>query len=322
MNKVLIITNKEDVTVDFVINKLIHLNANYLRLNTEELGSEIFIKIDPIKGEVLIKENSKKEALDLSTFDTVYYRRPKLPTGPNSLTNGELHFFSQELNVILEYINVFLDNKLWLNKISNIRKAENKINQLSVAKNIGFTIPISLITNLPKEANAFINYTERSILKPLKVGLIEEEQLSSKIVYTNEVNQYFRDNIDRVGLLPVYLQEKIEKQFDIRVTIVGNKIFAAQIDSQSDETSKTDWRASRNILPHQRIQLPAKIERYCLELMKHFELNFAAIDLVLDKNDNYIFLEINPNGQWAWIEKILEYPISDSIARFLISGIV
>ncbi|MDI7174870.1 MvdC/MvdD family ATP grasp protein [Leptospira santarosai] len=319
MNKVLIITNKEDVTVDFVVDKLITLRAEYFRLNTEDFGSALSIKIDPTKRQILIKDNYKNEITDLSSFDSVYYRRPKLPENPLNLTSGEVKFYSQEMNVVLEYISYFLENKRWLNKIENIRKTENKINQLTVAQNIGFSIPNSIITNMPAEAEIFItNNIGKSILKPLKVGFIEEKQYSSKIVYTNEVNQHFRDNINRVSLLPVYLQDKIEKKFDIRVTIVGEMIFAAQIDSQTNDVSKIDWRASKEILPHVQIQLPTLIKEYCLNLMKHFELNFSAIDLILDENNNYVFLEINPNGQWAWIEQLLNYPISLSIANYLI----
>ena len=59
----------------------------------------------------------------------------------------------------------------------------------------------------------------------------------------------------------------------------------------------------------------------CLKLTKKLELNFSAIDLILDKNKDYIFLEINPNGQWAWIEKRLGYNISCEIIKLLMENI-
>lgn len=320
MNKILILTNKEDITVDFVIDKLIESNAEYFRFNTEEIGSELTLKISSDNFNILITDNKKNEQIDISSFDSVYYRRPKLPPVPNNLSTGEKYFVSQELTVILDYISLSLDNKLWLNRISDIKKAENKINQQRVAKDIGFKIPISGITNVPSIAKNFISSQSKTIIKPLKIGLIEENEINSKIVYTNEINQHFVDNIDRVSALPVYLQQKIEKQADIRVTIVGKNIYAALIDSQSNEISRTDWRAAQEILPHTKIELPQYLQEYCLNLTAYFNLNFAAIDLVLDKDNKYYFLEINPNGQWAWIEQILKYPISQSIAEYLIGN--
>jgi len=71
-------------------------------------------------------------------------------------------------------------------------------------------------------------------------------------------------------------------------------------------------------LPHSKIIIPKKIEKQCISLVKKLGLNFGAIDFVLDENNEFIFLEINPNGQWAWIETQLNYPISETITNLLI----
>lgn len=102
------------------------------------------------------------------------------------------------------------------------------------------------------------------------------------------------------------------------MTVVGEHIFAAKINSQLSSESLTDWRAANNILPHEKIQLPNELESKCLELNRYFKLNFSAIDFILDTNNEYFFLEINPNGQWAWIEQLLEYPISKAITDILL----
>jgi glutathione synthase/RimK-type ligase-like ATP-grasp enzyme len=105
---------------------------------------------------------------------------------------------------------------------------------------------------------------------------------------------------------------------DIRVTIVGNSIFSAEIDSQINENTITDWRNTRDILPHKRIELPSEISDKCFKLCQKLKLNFGAIDLIKDQNSNYWFLEINPNGQWAWLEKILNFKIADAIINYLL----
>lgn len=66
-----------------------------------------------------------------------------------------------------------------------------------------------------------------------------------------------------------------------------------------------------------KIKLPDAILNQCISLLKILNLRFGAIDFILDKNGNYIFLEINPNGQWAWIEKQTGYKISNEITNLL-----
>lgn len=82
--------------------------------------------------------------------------------------------------------------------------------------------------------------------------------------------------------------------------------------------AQTDWRKSITPLKHSTIQLPSDISSKCLKLCRMLNLNFAAIDFILDNNDDFVFLEVNPNGQWAWIEKQVNHPISDSISNLLI----
>jgi glutathione synthase/RimK-type ligase-like ATP-grasp enzyme len=113
-------------------------------------------------------------------------------------------------------------------------------------------------------------------------------------------------------------QEFLPKAYDIRVTIVGRKLFAVSIDSQSDPSAVIDWRKTENpLLPHAPIELPAPLQRSLMELMSRLSLAYGAIDLVLTPDGRYIFLEINPNGQWLWIDEMLSLGISHSIAERL-----
>lgn len=317
MNDVLIITNKEDVTADFIIDELINRNANYYRFNTEEIGHELLIDFEPLEEKIVITDTTIDKQIDLLSFKAVYFRRPKLPFLPKDLSIGECNFFINEYNVLLDGIYHLLSSKKWLNNAFNIRNAENKINQLLIAKSFGLDLPKSLITN--NENNALIFFKNQStIFKPLKYGFINEPEKQSSVLYTNSVDDNFLNNINRIKKMPVYFQKHINKNFDVRVTIVGNKIFPARIDSQSSTDSLIDWRAASNILLHEKIELPGDIESKCFKLLEYYKLNFAAIDFILDENDNYIFLEINPNGQWAWIQKLLDYPITQAIVDFLL----
>lgn len=97
--------------------------------------------------------------------------------------------------------------------------------------------------------------------------------------------------------------------------MVGNKIFSAKVDSQKLEETKIDWRKRK--IPFQPYLLPNEISEKCLALTQKLNLSFGAIDIIRSKSGEYIFLEINPNGQWAWLETEAGLKISDEIINFL-----
>lgn len=116
------------------------------------------------------------------------------------------------------------------------------------------------------------------------------------------------------------LQELIHKQLDIRVTVVGSSVFATEIHSQNEPESRFDWRAGtvagQNHAPH---ELPESLRRKCIRLTHSLGLAYSAIDFVLDANGDYFFLEVNPNGEWAWNETRVGFPIADTFVDLFCS---
>jgi glutathione synthase/RimK-type ligase-like ATP-grasp enzyme len=119
-------------------------------------------------------------------------------------------------------------------------------------------------------------------------------------------------------LSPAIYQALVPKRFDLRVTIVGQRIFAAAIDSQSDPAAVVDWRHTDNPrLPHHSVSLPEHVADKLLRLMDSFRLTFGAIDMIHTPDDDYVFLEVNPSGQWLWLDDMLEFGISNAVAEWL-----
>src|SRR5208282_439036 len=108
------------------------------------------------------------------------------------------------------------------------------------------------------------------------------------------------------------------KEADIRVTVVGKVVFATEIQSQDYEETETDWRRGGHVeLVYRAHELPREITEKCVCLVRKFGLRFGAIDLILDRKGLYWFLEINPNGQWAWIQNRTGQPIAQAIVNEL-----
>jgi glutathione synthase/RimK-type ligase-like ATP-grasp enzyme len=116
----------------------------------------------------------------------------------------------------------------------------------------------------------------------------------------------------------VIFQAYVPKRFELRVTVIGNQVFAAEIHSQLTNHTRYDWRRyDLSRTPHLRHELPPEIQDKCVRLVEQLELSYGAIDMVLTPEGRYVFLEINPNGQYLWIEEQTGLPISAALCDLL-----
>ena len=318
MTKVLLITNTSDFTCDYVVQSLNKLGADYYRLNTDEIGSDVFLTFDFAHDIFMLFDRPKGLTIDLLTFKSVYFRRPELSKFSGEvITPDERQFMQLEIRQTLEGLYKILRNAYWISDVDAIRKAENKIYQQLLAKDIGFRIPLGVVTNNSEDFKRFVERNSgHIIIKPIYSGQIGWPEMQ-KVVFTSELLS--EPQTEQIELCPSYLQERLEKQYDVRVTVVGDEIFAARIDSQSNQETMIDWRVGEIILPHEAITLSRSLQNQCRELLRRLNLHFGAIDFVETPEGEYIFLEINPNGQWAWIETQTGLPISDTIAKQLVN---
>jgi len=195
-------------------------------------------------------------------------------------------------------------------------QAESKIRQLQAAAAAGLDCPPTLVSNDPIEIREFWAANGPLIAKPLKLGYFDYGATQAA-TFTTAIDQEALADDSALVAAPVIFQPNIRKQFDLRVTIVGGDVFAATIDSQREPTARTDWRRTGTDLQHERHSLPDGLHQACLRLMQELGLQFGALDFVLTPEGRYVFLEVNPNGQWLWIEERLGYSITDAISKWL-----
>ena len=302
---ILIITHRSDYTADFLIDKLNQSNINYFRLNCEDI---------PLINQVSISSDSQFKAKinSLTDFKSIWFRRTKFPNF--NLKNEIESYYISELQAFQKNLWHSFKGK-WLSKPDKVYEAENKIYQLKTAQELDFIIPDTLISYNPDEIKDFLFKIGRQmIVKPIFNNKFISNNKNT-LIYTNRV--YEKDLIglkDSIPLPSIY-QKYIPKDIEIRVTVVGNEVFAAYVNSQSNESTITDWRKEK--LPFYAYNLPEDIKSKCIKLVNHLGISFGAIDIIKSKSGEYIFLEINPNGQWAWLEIDAGLPISNSIIKFL-----
>ena len=298
---VLIITSTIDGTIDYIIKKY-NLFANFYRLNVDLL-EHYSISINNSYGWIIEHCNW---ILCENECHSIYYRKPLLP----SLNNYEQKYREMIKKDIISLINGVVDSfegKV-ITKPSILRMCENKVFQLQYAKKHEIKIPFSFIGTNNEEASVFNGY--KSIIKPLTTGKIYYEN-SCDIFQTNLFSKLCAD----ISLTPIYLQEYVEKDFEVRLTIVNDAFFPVKILSDNN----IDWRThgAQNI--YSLISLPEEIKIQCKNMLKDFGLIFGAFDFIVNLSGDWIFLEVNPNGQWQWLENELCLNISEEIVNYLIT---
>lgn len=300
MSKILIITCSYDKTIDYIIEKNKY-RAIFFRFNVD-LFADYGITISNSYWEISYRNNT----INSNTTLSIYYRKPTFPDTSDFAPEYRRIINSDILAIIDGLANSF--SGVVLTKPYLLRQAENKIFQLIYAKSHSILMPKSFIGN--NDHWKCIN--DQRIIKPISVGKIETSS-GIAIIQTNLMHE--NDSYDSPELTPVYIQEYIKKSFEVRITVVDDDFFAVKIVSDN----MIDWRAGNNN-QYEIIDIPIEIKKCIKMMMKDFQLRFGAIDYIVDVDGKWYFLEINPNGQWQWLECILGLSISDSIMNMLLGG--
>jgi glutathione synthase/RimK-type ligase-like ATP-grasp enzyme len=309
--RTLFITNREDVSVEYLIEKYRKQSDKYLRINSEDIGLLEF-EVNPAGNSNCIVEDV---FFDLSEVNSVLFKR--VPSRFNTpaddqdrpyLNNERKHFF--------EGLYLTFSNAKWINPMFATHIAERKIYQLHTASRMGLDTPRSIITNNRQKALDFLRGNQASIIKPVSNGL----QVLTDITYSIYTTAIDPDDFGDLALAktfetPVFLQNRIMNSADIRVTIVGQHLFAVKIVKEGNEV---DWRKPEIIKKYELMQLPAELEKKLLQLNKFLGMIYSAIDLILTPKGEFIFLEINPVGEWVWLEHELGIDISGKLIQELL----
>lgn len=317
---ILVVTNRGDRTADFGILEMQRRGVAYVRLNTEDFPSAtVSTARFPLLGIEGYFE-TRKHRVEFDEIDSVWFRRPAMPTLADDIQDpAAREFCVTESAAYLEGVWRALDC-FWVSKPDRIRAGESKVLQLDLARDLGFSIPRTIVTCNPAEARDFFNTTQKIVYKPLRQGRVEYEG-ATMLIFTSVVDDADESQFEAVKYGPCLFQEYVPKRLEVRITVFGKDVFAAEIHSQSEEDSVDDWRRSAPLtVPIHAHVLAADVEAKCIQLVRTLDLAFGAIDMILTPEGEYVFLEINPNGQWAWIEQRTGQPMSQSLVDVLLGG--
>ena len=320
---VLIITHsKDNESIPLVIKAIESQGGKAFRFDTDRFPTEVQLDVCYNLGWEQVILTSGNEKLDFNEVSAVWYRRIAIGARIHTTMDKQLRQASiGECRATIQGAIASIKG-FHLDRVANIRFAENKQLQLQVAREVGLDTPRTLITNNPQAVKKFARDCEQGIIaKMLSSFAIYDSLGEENVVFTNPVLSEDLENLDGLHLCPMTFQEKVPKALELRTTIVGKQVFTAAVDSQVLQKARYDWRREGIALVNawQPYNLPQDIEKKLLQLMAYFGLNYGAIDIILTPDNRHVFLEVNPVGEFFWLEKTPGLPISSAIAHTLLT---
>lgn len=311
--KVLILASKFDLTCDYVVACLRCQSEPYFRLNTEDLD-QFNIVAFPDQSRVFLYTESLEIRLEQSSLKSIYFRRgvyPRSAFTPQHSTNEQLA--RSHRSVFMRSFMVF-DSCLWINHPVATYKAEHKAVQLATASAVGFEVPRTVITNHAFGIQSAARGDQKVAIKGLDTVLARQNDVEI-FGYTSLIETSFAEQA-HLSSVPLVAQQALTNKLDLRVTVVGDKVFCNSV-RQAGNPIFGDWRRIKNCAEFPLFNLPLEIAEKCVHLIKLLGLTFGAIDLAL-QDGKYYFLEVNPTGEWAWLADQSNSPISKAIVDKLL----
>jgi hypothetical protein len=311
---------EEDVHVPYVLEELDRRGLPYLVFDPATYLQEWRLTIastdDGAPHAVLSGSGTE---LDLANVSGAWYRRPGTPVPTPNMDVDEADWMREEAAHVLRGAWEHIPADRWMSHPSAVRRSSVKLWQLQVAHGLGLQIPPYTVTNEPNNARDFVRRHSTTIAKSLtRPFVVYQARGEVAVMYTTPVNGVPDVAFDHVANGPTFLQKYVDKDADVRVTVVGEQVFAVEIDARVGDEVMVDFRSGEVFdLPHRVVDLPASLATACRDLVRGLALTFGAIDLVRDREGDYWFLEINPNGQWMWLEWASGAPIRSAVCDWL-----
>ena len=299
----LVLTSSDDATADYLCARLTAEHAPFLRIDTDTFARTGFVEYCHTGITIRIGDRSYSP----DAFSNLWFRRPRgiLVEGPS--TPAQLLHTSREWGAALDGFLAHIASELWINHPAANARASSKLHQLSAAQALGLSVPDTLVTMSNEEALRFwYKHGGFVVTKPLSVGYVESPNgVVEGRIYTSSVKQEDLRDTQLLSRCPTLLQQQISGGVDVRLTVIDGKFVASHLRPPKGTPPPVNIRRlDMTRLNYNVASVPAGISSLLLQLMDSFRLRFGAIDLIETAGGEWVFLEINPNGQWAWMDLI------------------
>jgi MvdD family ATP-grasp ribosomal peptide maturase len=319
---ILIVTHSIDNdSVARVVEAISRKGGHTIRFDTDRYPTDVRLTAYyGAAGDERLTLTNEEGEFDLRAVTAIWHRRLNFGTNLPSRLDPQLrHASIGEARAAAQGMLASL-KAFRMDHVHHIRHAENKQLQLQVARELGLDTPRTLTTNEPDAVHAFAKSCEGGMITKMLSSFAIYDEGKELVVFTNPVKPSDLADLSGLSLCPATFQELLPKSVEIRATVVGHRVMSACVDSQVSERAVHDWRRDgvRMLDDWQPYQLPLEVEEKILRLMDYFSLNYGAIDIILTPDGRHVFLELNPSGEFFWLERTPGLPVSEAIADLLL----
>jgi len=309
--KILIVAPKDD-THALVVQKVLdtEFDIEAIIWDTSRLNGEEFLTFCPNSNSDLLYLNLSDRTIDSSHFHSIWWRRVgKLNFSKEIHDKKIVDFCAREYSTLFHGAFASLKSPV-INSPHAESLANRKPYQLLIAKESGLIIPNTIISNDPSRIRAFWeeNY-KNCIYKTLTPA-------SDRFLETRRLNEEDFCDFDKLRYAPIIVQERIEG-LDIRVNVFGQNIFASSIKVNLQEAN-TDWRLDMTS-KWEEYEISMDLQLALLSFLRKLDLHYGCIDMRIQPDGRPVFLEINPAGQFLFIEIDTGQPLTKAFASLLLN---
>lgn len=302
---VLIVSNTDDAHARVIFDRLIERSIQVTRLD-----SDIFTSGSHRWRIPASPSNIPDSSWFNSSVDVVWYRRVEFPVATDAIQS----FIGLETEGLFNNVLAEYRHCKWVNQRDRIAEARPKIAQLQRARSIGFRIPDTLVTNSVDEISRFAALHCHVVAKPVQAQVVGSNKDALVIGTRTLAPEYYESAI---RFAPGYLQEKLAIRSEIRVVVFGQELHAFRLRAQEKVDDLKQLKLSN--IDHELYELDEIVSRKIHSLMLFYGLEFGAIDLAIIDDGEPVFLELNPNGQWLWLQYMTGENLIDPFIDMLCS---
>jgi len=302
--KILIVTNTEDAHANVVEDRLAERSIEFARLNSDNFAKPKATWVSMSDSTFTFGEQQY-----LKGVSKVWYRKVYFPEGDSPTQS----FIRQELQGLFESVLDMYGHAVWVNNRSALSRARLKLPQLEVAQKVGLLTPATIVTNCQSHLEDFYRVHGKQIVaKPIQAQVIGSGENACVVGTRTLTPEHF---VAATEMTPCFAQEKLAIVAEYRVLVFGTRLFGFRLTPsvRVDDIKQAELSQIR----HEEWQVEAALGKKLLALVKQYGLLFAAIDLVETVNGNIVFLELNPNGQWLWLQYMTGVNLLDPFIDFL-----
>jgi glutathione synthase/RimK-type ligase-like ATP-grasp enzyme len=293
-----------------VMRALIAAGREVRLLDTADFPTSMTLTLALSNCERRLRLANAGRDIDLDSFRAMWWRRPQPYRMAADIAPDGAQFAYSECHEAMSGAWQAL-GCAWVNSPSADEVAHHKPYQLAVARFVGLTIPDTLITNDPTTAREFVERLGADNLI-YKTFLAQEQNWRE----TRRLTEAELAILDDVRMAPVIFQEFVEGVSDLRITIFGEEIHATEI-VKPPNAYRFDYRMEIDRVTMRPTALPTELEERLLALMRALGLKYGAIDMIRTADDRFLFLEVNPSGEFLFVEQRSGQPLADAMARLL-----